>query len=138
MRRYDTAAVFNGTAVIPYVGTVRCDVGIRDGCIAALADSTRRTTRALSWTPATSWCSGAVPRPSRVALTHETTGGVVGKVNPSIGTEADGETLWRAVQDDRIDTSVSDHTCCAEEDKGEYLWKAPPGCGCAAGRPVRC
>ena len=55
MRRYDTA-VLNGTAVIPYAGTVRCDVGIRDGRIAALADSTRRTTRAPSWTPATSWC----------------------------------------------------------------------------------
>src|SRR5687767_6258493 len=81
---------------------------------------------------------GAVPRPSRVALTHATAGGVVGKVNPSIGTEADGQALWRAVQDDRIDTIVSDHACCAEEDKGEYLWKAPQGCGCAAGRPIRC
>ena len=85
MRRYDTA-VLNGTAVIPYVGTVRCDVGIRDGRIAALADSTRRTTRAPSWTPATSWCCrGAVPRPSRVALTHPTAGGVAGKVNPPTG-----------------------------------------------------
>src|SRR5438445_4822355 len=85
MRRYDTA-VLNGTAVIPYVGTVRCDVGIRDGRILALADSTRRTTRAPSWTPATSWCCrGAVPRPSRVALTHPTAGGVAGKVNPPTG-----------------------------------------------------
>jgi len=38
MPRYDTA-VLNGTVVIPYVGAVRCDVGVRDGRIAALADS---------------------------------------------------------------------------------------------------
>src|SRR4029453_2731991 len=38
MPRYDTA-VLNGTVVVPYVGTVRCDVGIRAGRIAALADS---------------------------------------------------------------------------------------------------
>jgi allantoinase len=38
MPRYDTA-VLNGTVVIPYVGAARCDVGIRAGRIAALADS---------------------------------------------------------------------------------------------------
>jgi len=38
MPRYDSA-VLNGTVVIPFVGAVRCDVGIRDGRIAALADS---------------------------------------------------------------------------------------------------
>src|SRR5262245_58277765 len=38
MPRYDSA-VLNGTVVIPFVGTVRCDIGIRDGRIAALADS---------------------------------------------------------------------------------------------------
>lgn len=38
MPRYDTAVV-NGTAVISYVGAMRCDVGIRDGRIAALAGS---------------------------------------------------------------------------------------------------
>ena len=38
MARYDTA-VLNGTVVVPYVGALRCDVGIRAGRIAALADS---------------------------------------------------------------------------------------------------
>jgi dihydropyrimidinase/allantoinase len=38
MPRY-TLAVVNGTVVLPYVGMVRCDVGIRDGRIAALADA---------------------------------------------------------------------------------------------------
>ena len=33
------------------------------------------------------------------------------------------------MQDGRIDTIVSDHACCAEEDKGEDLWKALPGFG---------
>jgi len=37
MARYDLVVV-NGTTVIPYTGTVRCDIGIRDGRIAALAD----------------------------------------------------------------------------------------------------
>jgi len=64
-----------------------------------------------------------------LALTHATAGGIVGKVNPPIRTEADREALWRAVEDGRIDTVVSDHACCAEADKGEDLWKAPPGFG---------
>jgi dihydropyrimidinase/allantoinase len=38
MPRYDTA-VLNGTVVVPDVGPTRCDLGIRDGRIAALADS---------------------------------------------------------------------------------------------------
>src|SRR3989449_10518182 len=38
MPRYDTA-VLNGTVVVPYVGALRCDVGVRDGRIAALVDS---------------------------------------------------------------------------------------------------
>src|SRR5882672_12371053 len=38
MPRYDTA-VLGGTVVFPYLGAVRCDVGIRDGRIAALSDS---------------------------------------------------------------------------------------------------
>ena len=33
------------------------------------------------------------------------------------------------MHDGRIDTVVSDHACCAEEDKGEDLWKALPGFG---------
>src|SRR6267143_7219512 len=38
MPRYDTA-VLDGTVVFPYLGAVRCDVGIRDGRIAALTDA---------------------------------------------------------------------------------------------------
>jgi dihydroorotase-like cyclic amidohydrolase len=38
MARYDTA-VLNGTVVVPYVGALRCDVGIRAGRIASLADA---------------------------------------------------------------------------------------------------
>src|SRR5256885_8080039 len=38
MPRYDTAVV-DGTVVLPCLGAVRCDVGIRDGRIAALTDS---------------------------------------------------------------------------------------------------
>ena len=64
-----------------------------------------------------------------LALTHATAGGIVGKVNPPIRTEADREALWRAVQEGGIDTIVSDHACCAEADKGEDLWKALPGFG---------
>jgi dihydroorotase-like cyclic amidohydrolase len=64
-----------------------------------------------------------------LALTHATAGGIVGKVNPPIRTQADREALWQAVEDGRIDTVVSDHACCAEEDKGEDLWKALPGFG---------
>ena len=35
MPRYDTA-VLNGTVVVPYLGALRCDVGIRAGRISAL------------------------------------------------------------------------------------------------------
>src|SRR5258705_7119632 len=38
MPRYDTA-VLDGTVVVPYVGALRCDVGIRAGRVAALAAS---------------------------------------------------------------------------------------------------
>jgi dihydroorotase-like cyclic amidohydrolase len=64
-----------------------------------------------------------------LALTHATAGGIAGKVNPPIRTEADREALWRAVQEGCIDTIVSDHACCAEADKGEDLWRALPGFG---------
>jgi dihydropyrimidinase/allantoinase len=63
-----------------------------------------------------------------LALTHETAGGIVGKVNPPIRTEAHREALWRAVSDGWIDTVVSDHACCAETDKQD-LWRALPGFG---------
>lgn len=38
MPRYEVAVV-NGTVVVPYLGALRCDIGTRDGRIAALADS---------------------------------------------------------------------------------------------------
>lgn len=38
MRQYDLA-ILNGTAVIPYTGAVRADLGIRDGRIVAMADA---------------------------------------------------------------------------------------------------
>ncbi len=64
-----------------------------------------------------------------LALTHATAGGIAGKVNPPIRTDADREALWRGVLEGRIDTVVSDHACCAESEKGEDLWKALPGFG---------
>jgi dihydropyrimidinase/allantoinase len=64
-----------------------------------------------------------------LALTYETAGGAIGKVNPPIRTDADREALWRAVLDGRIDTVVSDHACCSEEDKGGDFWSALPGFG---------
>lgn len=64
-----------------------------------------------------------------LALTYATAGGIRGKVNPPIRTEADREALWQAVEDGRIDTVVSDHACCSEADKEGDLWKALPGFG---------
>jgi len=64
-----------------------------------------------------------------LALTYATAGGMIGKVNPPIRTEDDRQALWEAVTDGRMDTVVSDHACCFEEQKGEDLWKALPGFG---------
>jgi len=64
-----------------------------------------------------------------LALTYATAGGMMGKVNPPIRTADDRQALWDAVADGRIDTVVSDHACCFEEQKGEDLWKALPGFG---------
>jgi dihydropyrimidinase/allantoinase len=64
-----------------------------------------------------------------LALTWQTAGGIAGKVNPPIRTDADREALWQAVVDGRIDTIVSDHACCASADKEVDLWKALPGFG---------
>lgn len=64
-----------------------------------------------------------------LALTWDTAGGILGKVNPPIRTADDREALWEAVLDGRIDTVVSDHACCAEEDKARDLWSALPGFG---------
>ena len=38
MPRYDTV-VLNGTVIMPYVDPVRCDIGVRDGRVVALADA---------------------------------------------------------------------------------------------------
>lgn len=64
-----------------------------------------------------------------LALTYATAGGMQGKVNPPIRTEEDRTALWEAVADGTVDTVVSDHACCFEEQKGEDLWKALPGFG---------
>ena len=63
-----------------------------------------------------------------LALTYETAG-AGGKVNPPIRSEADREALWAAVLDGRIDTIVSDHACCSEEEKEGDFWSALPGFG---------
>ena len=64
-----------------------------------------------------------------LALTYATAGGAIGKVNPPIRTEADREALWQALLDGRIDTVVSDHACCSEEEKEGDFWSALPGFG---------
>src|SRR5947207_11501215 len=64
-----------------------------------------------------------------LALTHATAHGTLGKVNPPLRTEADRDALWAALLDGRIDTVVSDHACCSEEDKQRDLWAALPGFG---------
>ncbi len=64
-----------------------------------------------------------------LALTYATAGGMQGKVNPPIRTEEDRTALWDAVVAGTVDTIVSDHACCFEEQKGEDLWKALPGFG---------
>ncbi|MDR5695406.1 MAG: amidohydrolase family protein [Armatimonadota bacterium] len=64
-----------------------------------------------------------------LALTYATAKGIGGKVNPPIRTEDDRNALWNAVMAGEIDTVVSDHACCFEEQKGEDLWKALPGFG---------
>ena len=64
-----------------------------------------------------------------LALTYETAGGAIGKVNPPIRTDADREALWQAVLDGRIDTIVSDHACCSEAEKEGDFWSALPGFG---------
>ncbi|MGH2349044.1 MAG: dihydroorotase [bacterium] len=64
-----------------------------------------------------------------LALTYDAPGGLAGKVNPPIRTADDRDALWQAVVDGTIDTVVSDHACCYEEQKGQDLWKALPGFG---------
>ncbi len=64
-----------------------------------------------------------------LALTYDTAGGIRGKVNPPIRSEDDRQALWEAVVRGEVDTVVSDHACCFEEEKGEDLWRALPGFG---------
>ena len=64
-----------------------------------------------------------------LALTYAAACGIRGKVNPPIRSEDDRVALWDAVVSGDVDTVVSDHACCFEEEKGEDLWRALPGFG---------
>ena len=65
-----------------------------------------------------------------LALNYSTAGkGIGGKVNPPIRTDDDREALWEAIAKGDIQTVVSDHACCREEQKGDDLWSAIPGFG---------
>jgi allantoinase len=60
--------------------------------------------------------------------------GLAAKVNPPIRPRADVEALWRAVLDGHVDWIVSDHACCAPEQKysadhPDDLWLAKAGFG---------
>jgi dihydroorotase-like cyclic amidohydrolase len=65
-----------------------------------------------------------------LALTCETAGGVIGKVNPPIRHQEDVDFLWEGIRDGQVDTVVSDHACCMEENKkDDDLWGSLPGFG---------
>jgi dihydropyrimidinase/allantoinase len=65
-----------------------------------------------------------------LALTCETAGGVIGKVNPPIRHQEDVDYLWQGIRKGEVDTVVSDHACCMEENKKEDdLWASLPGFG---------
>ena len=51
-------------------------------------------------------------------LDTDCAGGVHAKVNPPIRPREDVECLWQAVLDGKVDWIVSDHACCAAEQKG--------------------
>ena len=60
--------------------------------------------------------------------------GVHAKVNPPIRPREDVEALWQAVLDRKIDWIVSDHACCAAEQKWaqddpDNIWLAKSGFG---------
>ncbi len=60
--------------------------------------------------------------------------GVLAKVNPPIRPRADVEALWEAVLERKIDWIVSDHACCATEQKysaqfPKNIWLAKSGFG---------
>ena len=63
-------------------------------------------------------------------LTCETAGGMIGKVNPPIRSQPDVDYLWEGISNGEVDTVVSDHACCMEENKREDdLWGSLPGFG---------
>ena len=65
-----------------------------------------------------------------LTLTCETAGGVIAKVNPPIRSQEDVNYLWEGIANGEVDTVVSDHACCMEEEKREDdLWGSLPGFG---------
>jgi dihydroorotase-like cyclic amidohydrolase len=65
-----------------------------------------------------------------LTLTCETAGGVIGKVNPPIRGQEDVNYLWEGIASGEVDTVVSDHACCMEEEKKDAdLWGSLPGFG---------
>ena len=64
-----------------------------------------------------------------LALTWATAGDLRSKVNPPIRTQDDQDALWRALIKGDVDTVVSDHACCMEENKKGDTWSALPGFG---------
>jgi dihydropyrimidinase/allantoinase len=65
-----------------------------------------------------------------LTLTYETAGGIAGKVNPPIREQQDVDYLWEGIANGEVDTVVSDHACCMEEEKrDDDLWGSLPGFG---------
>lgn len=64
-----------------------------------------------------------------LCLTYDSGAGLKAKVNPPIRSDADREALWAALLSGEIDTVVSDHACCMEENKQGDTWTALPGFG---------
>jgi dihydroorotase-like cyclic amidohydrolase len=68
-----------------------------------------------------------------LALDHEELDksgiGLRGKVNPPIRTREHAEFLWQGIKAGAVDTVVSDHACCGEEQKRQGVWESLPGFG---------
>ncbi len=68
-----------------------------------------------------------------LALDHEELDksgiGLKGKVNPPIRTREHSEFLWEGIKRGHVDTVVSDHACCGEENKQNGVWESLPGFG---------
>ncbi len=68
-----------------------------------------------------------------LCLSYDGGSGVIGKVNPPIRTQQDADFLWEGIARGEVDTVVSDHACCLEEQKKEEdLWGSLPGFGGSA------